>query len=171
MPSGSRWGWPGTSPPGRARQKPERVDVTELLHETIDLLSPRPAARVLIVGAMPTVHAEKFALQQVFLNLVTNSLQHSLRDDVVVRITATERSDHCELAVADNGIGIPLEHHARVWQIFQTLQSRDVTEASGIGLTIVKKQVEANGGRAWIDDAVREGATIRFTWPRSWRRA
>lgn len=150
---------------GRARQKPERIDVTELLHETIDLLSPRPAARVLIVGAMPTVHAEKFALQQVFLNLVTNALQHSQRDDVVVRITAAERADHCELAVADNGIGIPVEHHASVWQIFQTLQSRDVTEASGIGLTIVKKQVEANGGRAWIDDAVREGATVRFTWP------
>jgi len=150
---------------GRARQKPERIDVTELLHETIDLLSPRPTARVLIVGAMPTVHAEKFALQQVFLNLVTNSLQHSQRDDVVVRITAADRPDHCELAVADNGIGIPREHHVRVWQIFQTLQSRDVTEASGIGLTIVKKQVEANGGRAWIDDAVREGATVRFTWP------
>lgn len=52
-----------------------------------------------------------------------------------------------------------------MWQIFQTLQSRDLTEAIGIGLTIVKKQVEANGGRAWIDDAVRDGATVRFTWP------
>ncbi len=150
---------------GRSRQKPERIDVTELLHETIDLLSPRAAARVLIVGAMPTLHAEKFALQQVFLNLVTNSLQHSQKEDVVIRITAAERGDHAELAVADNGIGIPVEHHARVWQIFQTLQSRDLTEAIGIGLTIVKKQVEANGGRTWIDDAVREGATIRFTWP------
>ncbi len=150
---------------GRARAKPERIDVTELVHETIDLLSPRAAARVLIVGALPTLHAEKFALQQVFLNLVTNALQHSQRDDVVVRITADERGDHAELAVADNGIGIPVEHHTRVWQIFQTLQSRDLTEAIGIGLTIVKKQVEANGGRAWIDDAVREGATVRFTWP------
>ena len=150
---------------GRARQKPERVDVTELLHETIDLLSPPATARVLIVGAMPTIHAEKFALQQVFLNLVTNALQHSQREDVVVRITATERPDHWELAVADNGVGIAPEHHARVWQIFQTLQSRDQNESTGIGLTIVKKQVEANGGRAWIDDMVREGATIRFTWP------
>ncbi|MBA3454954.1 MAG: GAF domain-containing protein [Deltaproteobacteria bacterium] len=150
---------------GRARQKPERIDVTELLHETIDLLSPRTEARVLIVGSMPTVHAEKFALQQVFLNLITNALQHSQRDDVVVRVSSTDRGDQCELAVADNGIGIAPEHHTRVWQIFQTLRSRDLTEAIGIGLTIVKKQVEANGGRAWIDDTVREGATVRFTWP------
>jgi signal transduction histidine kinase/putative methionine-R-sulfoxide reductase with GAF domain len=150
---------------GRTRQKPERIDVTELLHETIDLLSPPSTARVLIIGAMPTLHAERFALQQVFLNLIANALQHAERDDVVVRITATERPDHCELAVADNGVGIAPEHHSQVWQIFQTLQSRDVTETTGIGLTIVKKQVEANGGRAWIDDTVREGATVRFTWP------
>jgi signal transduction histidine kinase len=150
---------------GRTRQKPERVDVTELLHETIDLLSPPTAARVLIVGAMPTLFAEKSALSQVFLNLIANALQHSMRPDVLVRITATERADDWELAVADNGVGIAPEHHERVWQIFQTLASRDIVETTGIGLTIVKKQVEAHGGRAWIDDTVREGATVRFTWP------
>ncbi|MDB4961047.1 MAG: hypothetical protein JWP01_1046 [Myxococcales bacterium] len=150
---------------GRTKHKPERVDVTELLHETIDLLSPSTAARVLIVGAMPTLFAEKSALSQVFLNLITNSLQHSLREDVLVRITADERADEWELAVSDNGVGIAPEHHERVWQIFQTLNSRDVVETTGIGLTIVKKQVEAHGGRAWIDDTVREGATVRFTWP------
>jgi signal transduction histidine kinase len=151
---------------GRMRQKAERVDVTELLHETIDLLSAPEASRILIVGAMPTMTAERFALQQVFLNLVGNAIQHAGRKDVVVRITAAERGDEYEFAVSDNGIGIPVEHHERVWQIFQTLQARDVVESTGIGLTIVRKQVEANGGRAWIDPQ-GPGATVRFTWPRS----
>jgi signal transduction histidine kinase len=151
---------------GRVRQRPERVDVTELLHDTIDLLSPPESSRVLVIGAMPTLIAERVALQQVFLNLIGNAIQHSERKDVVVRIFASDRSDEAEFAVADNGVGIPPEHHERVWQIFQTLASRDVTETTGIGLTIVKKQVEGCGGRTWIDPAVREGATVRFTWPK-----
>jgi len=151
---------------GRTRQRPERVDVTELLHETIDLLSPPETARVLIVGAMPTMVAERFALQQVFLNLIANSIQHAGRTNVVVRISCEERADEYEFAVSDNGIGIPAEHHERVWQIFQTLSSRDVVESTGIGLTIVKKQVEANGGVAWIDPNTRDGAVVRFTWPK-----
>lgn len=154
---------------GRSRQMSERVDVTELLHETIDLASPSTTARVLIIGAMPTLPAERVALQQVLLNLITNALQHSGRPDVVVRITAVERADEVELVISDNGVGIAPEHHVRVWQMFQTLVSRDHAETTGIGLAIVKKQVEANGGRAWIDANVREGATLRFTWPKRGR--
>jgi signal transduction histidine kinase len=152
---------------GRARQRPERVDVTELLHETIDMLGPEHPARVLIVGAMPTLVAERVALQQVLLNLIGNSLRHAERKDVEVRVTANERENEVEIAIADNGVGIPVEHRERVWQIFQTLNARDAVEATGTGLAIVKKQVDANGGRAWIDDPTgAQGATVRFTWPK-----
>jgi len=151
---------------GRARQKAERVDVTELIHETIELVNPRDAARIMMIGEMPMLVAERAALQQVLSHLLANALQHAGRDDVVVRISAIDRGDDWELAVADNGAGIPPEHHARVWQLFQTLQSRDLVETTGIGLAIVRKQVESNGGSAWIDPATAAGTTIRFTWPK-----
>ncbi|MGE0397146.1 MAG: ATP-binding protein [Kofleriaceae bacterium] len=153
---------------GRARQRPERVDVTELLHETIDMLGPEFPARVLIVGAMPTLVAERVALQQVLLNLIGNSLRHAGREDVEVRVTADERDTEVELAVSDNGVGIPVEHRERVWEIFQTLNPRDAVDASGTGLALVKKQVDANGGRAWIDEPPNgtPGVTVRFTWPK-----
>jgi signal transduction histidine kinase len=109
----------------------------------------------------------------VFLQLITNALQHAGRDDVVVRISAIDRGDEWELVVADNGVGIAPEHHARVWQLFQTLQARDRTETIGMGLAVVRKQVERHGGRAWIDappacaeEEVPAGTTIRFTWPK-----
>jgi light-regulated signal transduction histidine kinase (bacteriophytochrome) len=154
---------------GRARQKPERVDVTELLHETIELLNPRAEARVMMIGEMPMLVTERAALQQVFSHLIANALAHAGRDDVVVRISAIDRGDDWELAISDNGVGIPAEHQARVWQLFQTLQSRDIIETIGIGLAIVRKQVERNGGRAWIDPAAESGTTIRFTWPKRTR--
>jgi light-regulated signal transduction histidine kinase (bacteriophytochrome) len=149
---------------GRARQKPERVDVTELLHETIDLLSPPSASRILIIGAMPTLFAERYALQQVLINLLANAIQHSGKSDVVVRITSTERAEEVELSVADDGVGIPPELQAQCWVVFQTLQSRDVVDSPGIGLAIVKKQVEANGGRAWFVPKPKHGTDVRFTW-------
>jgi len=151
---------------GRSRQKPERIDVTELLHDTIELANPREESRIMMIGEMPMLVTERAALQQVLLHLLTNALQHAGREDVVVRISAIDRGDDWELAIADNGLGIPVEHHARVWQLFQTLQSRDVTETTGIGLAIVRKQVEGHGGRAWIDASAPSGTTIRFTWPK-----
>jgi signal transduction histidine kinase len=151
---------------GRARQKPARVDVTELLHETIELANPREEARLMMIGEMPMLVTERAALQQVFQHLIGNALQHAGRDDVVVRISAVERGDDWELAIADNGVGIPREHHGRVWQLFQTLQSRDIVESTGIGLAIVRKQVESNGGRVWIDPTTTSGTTMRFTWPK-----
>jgi signal transduction histidine kinase len=151
---------------GRTRQKPARVDVTELLHETIELANPREEARIMMIGEMPMLVTERAALQQVFQHLIANALQHAGRDDVVVRISAIERGDEWEIAIADNGVGIAREHHARVWQLFQTLQSRDIVESTGIGLAIVRKQIESNGGRVWIDPATTAGTTMRFTWPK-----
>jgi len=151
---------------GRARQKAERVDVTALVHDTIELANPREASRIMMIGEMPMLITERAALQQVFLHLISNALQHAGRDDVVIRISATDRGDDWELAVEDNGAGVPRDQHARIWQLFQTLHSHDVIDTTGIGLAIVKKQVEGHGGRAWIDPAAEIGMTVRFTWPK-----
>jgi light-regulated signal transduction histidine kinase (bacteriophytochrome) len=120
----------------------------------------------MMIGEMPMLVTQRASLQQVFQHLLSNALQHAGRDDVVVRISAFDRGDEWELAVEDNGAGIPEEHHARAWQLFQTLQSRDTADTTGIGLAIVKKQVESNGGRAWIEPNAATGTTIRFTWPK-----
>jgi signal transduction histidine kinase len=151
---------------GRTHHQVERVDVTELLHETIELASPREASRIMMIGEMPMLTAERAALRQVLLHLICNALQHAGRDDVVIRISAVDRGEEWELAIEDNGVGIPREHHARVWQLFQTLQSHDAIDTTGIGLAIVRKQVEGNSGRVWIDPEVTSGTTIRFTWPK-----
>jgi len=151
---------------GRNRHQVERVDVTELVHETIELAAPRDAARIMMIGELPMLIAERAALKQVFLHLICNALQHAGRDDVVVRLSGIDRGDEWELAIEDNGLGIPREHHARVWQLFQTLQSRDTVDTTGIGLAIVRKQVEGAGGRVWIDPEVPSGTAIRFTWPK-----
>ena len=68
---------------GRARQTVERVDVTALVHETIELANPREASQIMMIGELPMINAERAALQQVLLHLISNALQHAGRDDVV----------------------------------------------------------------------------------------
>jgi signal transduction histidine kinase len=151
---------------GRARAAPERVDVGALVREAAELLAPPAGARVEVADDLPPVVAERVPLQQVFLNLVGNALKYAGRPDAVVRVGwRAARPGWPEFWVADNGPGIAPEYHERVFGIFQTLQSRDRVEGTGIGLSVVKKIVEGQGGRVWVESAAGAGATFRFTWP------
>jgi signal transduction histidine kinase len=77
-----------------------------------------------------------------------------------------EGQDFCEFTVSDNGPGIAAEYHDRIFQIFQTLRARDEVEGTGIGLSVVKRTVENQGGQVWVESDVGQGATFGFLWPR-----
>jgi signal transduction histidine kinase len=58
--------------------------------------------------------------------------------------------------------------------MFSTLQSRDLVEGAGMGLAIVRRIVDAVGGRTWLDSEAECGAAFHFTWPKHlprWRSA
>lgn len=93
-------------------------------------------------------------------------LQHAGRKDAVIHVKFSMVGDELRCDVSDNGPGISSEHHERVWKLFQSLDgtSRD-EHVSGVGLAIVKKLVENEGGRVWIDSVPGKGARFSFTWP------
>jgi signal transduction histidine kinase len=154
---------------GRVRVQPELVDVGALLAEVVDLIQPVPPARVEVAPGLPRLYAERLPLVQVFSNLISNSLKHAGRPDVIVQVSGQvsghDEGDCWQFTVADNGRGIPAPYRERVFELFQTLEARDRVESTGIGLSIVRKVVEGRGGRVWIDDSPT-GATFRFTWPK-----
>ena len=84
----------------------------------------------------------------------------------IFRVGFADQGSTFEFFVSDNGPGIAPEFQDRIWGIFQTLESRDKVEGTGIGLSVVKKIVETRGGRVWIESAPGEGSTFRFTWPK-----
>ncbi len=155
---------------GRVRANPEQVDVSKLLRDVVDLLAAPEGFVIEIAENMPRLVAEKLRLEQVFMNLIGNAIKHYVAragsERGRVWVTAADKGEMVEFAVRDNGPGIAPEYHEKIFVIFQTLAARDRVEGTGLGLSLVKKIVEDQGGRVWVESKEGEGATFRFTWPK-----
>lgn len=150
---------------GRTRERLELVDVGQLAREVVEMLAPPTGLEVEIPADLPTIETERVPLQQVLMNLLSNAIKHAKKADPRVSITCSESRDGYSFTIKDNGPGIAPAFHQRIWMIFQTLEPRDKVEATGIGLSIVKKIVESRGGRVWIDSIPGAGAEFHFSWP------
>ncbi|PSB09691.1 histidine kinase [Pleurocapsa sp. CCALA 161] len=149
---------------GRKDTPTETVEVKDLINEAIDSLSPPPGFEIVIPPNLPSLTTEALLLQQVFLNLISNAIKYHPQQQGKITILVEEQAEFYQFAVQDDGLGIDPQYHERIFTIFQTLQARDSIESTGIGLSIVKKIVEAQGGNIWVKSQLGQGATFYFTW-------
>ena len=143
------------------------VSLSELIRDTIDLLQP-PATVEITFEVDPSVEVLKTArvpLQQILLNLVGNAVKHSSRPDtrIVIQVRRGD-TEAVQFSVVDNGPGIPPEAQTRIWDIFHTLDPGR-QDNTGIGLAVVRRTLEARGGKAWVESEVGQGATFHWLWP------
>lgn len=152
---------------GRLETEGEEVDSGEMVRELVDVLAPPAGMKVTVAPGMPVFVTKRLRLEQVFLNLISNAIKyHDHPETGSLEIGVTDRGDNWEFSVADDGPGIDPRHHDRVFLMFQTLAPRDKVESTGLGLSLVTKLVEEEGGRAWVRSEVGEGACFLFTWPK-----
>ncbi len=152
----------------RAGRKPgdvTEVDTRLLVEDIHTLLAPPETMQLIADPSLPVIHAHQAPLEQVLRNLVSNAIKHHPRPDGRIRVYAEDKGDHVLFSVEDDGAGIPPEFAERVFQMFQTLKPRDEVEGSGMGLAIVKRIVEWQGGRVWLHAGPDgRGTVFRFTW-------
>jgi signal transduction histidine kinase len=150
---------------GRSGGEVEDVDVARLTADIAEDLAPATGFSVAVRGKLPVLRANKAPFEQVLRNLIGNGLQHHDRGGGIVTVSARDLGNAIEFRVEDDGPGIAAHFHERIFQMFQTLKSRDEREASGMGLAIVKKTVESHGGSVRLESAPpRRGAAFIFTW-------
>ncbi|HEY9767772.1 MAG TPA: CHASE3 domain-containing protein [Coleofasciculaceae cyanobacterium] len=152
---------------GRVNSQKTIVDVQKLLDEIIDSLAPRPDLVVKINGKMPTIETKALPLQQVFSNLISNAIKHHHRQDGLITISVLENPEYYQFSVADDGVGIAPEHQEKIFIIFQTLTTKDKTENTGIGLSIVKRIIDNQGEKIWLESQPNQGTTFHFTWAKN----
>jgi PAS domain S-box-containing protein len=151
---------------GRTEVPTEMVDVGALLAEAIDSLAPPATFSIEVRAPMPTLLAKRLLLSQVFANLISNAIKHHDRPDGRIQISAVEKEKYYEFSVTDDGQGIAPEDSEKVFGIFQTLNDNNSKDNTGIGLSIVKKIVETEGGEIFLESELGKGATFRFTLPK-----
>ena len=157
-----------------ARQHPPertRVSVSEVVRETVELITyPLRISGVALVlelaPGLPLLWADPHQIQQVLLNLLTNA-HHALRGaEPPRRITVTAQpaeGDRIEIAVADNGPGIPAEIRERVFEPFFTTKA--IGEGTGLGLSLCQGLVESHGGSLTLEEAPGGGARFVILLP------
>lgn len=112
------------------------------------------------------IDVDTISFRRILENLVGNAVKyHDGARPLLITITATREGPRCHIRVTDNGPGIDLQYHRRIFDVFQTLHARNATQSTGIGLAIVKKLVSGHGGTIAVDSSVGTGAAFCFDWP------
>jgi signal transduction histidine kinase len=151
---------------GRLKEKWVEVDLSESIDNIIDMLNPAEYIAINIPQPLPKVFGEKVRIEQVFLNLLSNAIKYNDKENPIIEIRWTERGSRYHFEIEDNGQGIQEKHYKTIFQLFQTLQSRDTVESTGIGLTIVKKIIELHNGVISVQSEYGVKTIMSFSLPK-----
>jgi PAS domain S-box-containing protein len=120
------------------------------------------------LNALPTIHANKTLITELFLNLVTNALKYNTHKKPVVQVGYEENENDYIFFVKDNGIGISPEYFEKIFLMFQRLHSKEEYNGTGIGLALCKKVVEMHHGKIRVESAPGTGSTFYCTFPKQY---
>ena len=115
---------------------------------------------------LPIVRMHTFQLQQLFQNLISNSIRYRNTDQPRIHVAAERRGDEWLFSVEDNGIGIDPLYKEQIFGVFKRLHGTTDYPGTGMGLAICKRIVESAGGRIWVESQLGRGSTFFFTIPR-----
>jgi signal transduction histidine kinase len=116
-------------------------------------------AIIQIKSPLPTVQANPTALEDALGHLLSNALKFTARGVTPkVTIWAEERGESVRVCVQDNGVGIPSEHHEKIFSIFERLNSAEAYPGTGMGLAIVQQAVARMGGRVGLTSEPGRGS-------------
>jgi signal transduction histidine kinase len=151
------------------REPFKSFSMREVFDEKIELLNTaieESGALTEIDGDLPAVYGDRSEISQVVQNLLSNAIKYRGEAAPVIRVSSGGDGDprFWSFAVSDNGIGIPEEHLAEVFQPFRRLHGTGSEyKGSGVGLAICQKVIDRHGGKIWVESEPGRGSTFHFT--------
>ncbi len=139
-------------------------DVAESLREAVD--GRQQTLSVSISDNFPLIYADPTRVSQVVTNLVSNAHKYT-PDEGDIRVEVVENGRMATISIIDNGLGISQENQEKLFTQFFRAEDREVREQTGwgLGLSIVKKMVEAQDGEINFESELGKGSTFTFTVP------
>lgn len=154
---------------GQTHYKFEELDLRKLADDVVDqlgVLAEERGQTIVVEGERVSGAVDRVFLRQALVNLVDNAIKYS-QEGATIRVRVSRTGGNAEIAVSDDGPGIALEHHAKLFERFYRVdpsRSRELG-GSGLGLSLVKLAADAHGGKVDVESSVGRGSTFRLTLP------
>jgi PAS domain S-box-containing protein len=146
------------------------VALDQLARHMVEKFSVEAQAHPIVLDFppdLPTVPADAARIEQVLSNLINNAIKYS-PPNTSIRIAGQATPREVTITVADQGIGIPLEEQAHVFERFYRVDDALTrrTQGSGLGLYLAKAVIDAHHGRIWVKSVPGQGSAFSFALPR-----
>ncbi len=155
---------------GREEVQRTMTDLTASVREVADILEPVAASKglrlMIDVPSQPVpARTDAAKIRQILLNLLNNAIKFTAAGTVTVRVRS--ESGRAVLEVVDTGIGIPAEHHERIFERFWQVEQGPTRRAqgTGLGLAIVRRLTKLLEGEVTVISAPGEGSTFNVWLP------
>jgi len=155
---------------GRTMANAEDVDIEAIVSNVAEMYVNGSGFDCTYEGPSLRLHTLRAPLELILRNLVGNAVKHHDREAGHIRIKGRVLDDVLEIAVQDDGPGVPRQMHERIFGMFATLKPRDDVEGSGMGLALIRKEARKYGSDVKIKSPVRDGRGTEFvfSWPLVW---
>ncbi|MBC8755028.1 GHKL domain-containing protein [Kordia sp. YSTF-M3] len=148
----------------KGKKKKESFGLNNLLREIIEVVDNENKHTIHLPEKDAEIYANKIELEHVFQNLINNAIKHNDKNNAIITISFSKLPNEYLFSVSDNGPGIDVKYHTKIFEMFSQLNFNDEVESTGIGLSIVKKIVSENHGTISVESEKGIGTTIKFSW-------
>ncbi|MDZ4710380.1 MAG: PAS domain-containing protein [Saprospiraceae bacterium] len=154
---------------GRKEVNKSFIDMTDLVEAVKDEITKSyPNKAEIKINSLHPVTADYTLMNQVIMNLLSNAIKYSLlAKDPVIEISSQQKGAELVYSVKDNGAGFDMQYVHKLYGVFQRLHSAEEFEGTGVGLAIVKRIIEKQGGKVWAEGKEGQGAVFYFSLPGS----
>ena len=155
---------------GKVSFKPQNLNFTAICRDTLEILNQVAGVKKISINCLVAENLNVFAdnemLKTVLRNLVSNAIKFTHSDGAII-INAVQDIENVTISVSDNGVGIPPENLAKLFDISQVLTTKGTAEetGTGLGLLLCKEFVQRHDGKIWAEGEEGKGATFYFSLP------
>lgn len=142
----------------------DNVSINEVVENCIKIIHIPDNIKVIIKNKLPIIKADKFRMQQLFQNIISNAVYYIDKPEGLVEVDFTEKENSNVFSIKDNGPGIAKENQKKIFKIFQSFTQHE--QSTGIGLSIVKRIIDNYNGKIWIESEMKQGTTFFIKLPK-----
>jgi len=142
-----------------------KVNLVKLVKDLTKLIGNKDNLKISLNTPLTSIETYPIILDQILINLFTNSLKYSNKKIAEIELNVSENSSHYLFVVKDNGPGIAKKDQSVIFNLFHTAASEDQygNKGNGIGLATIKKIIEKIGGEIHVVSEEGQGAEFHFS--------